>query len=72
MRALVSLKRAVLREPFRTILTPKWPLSTVFVHVCLEITILRERLGTKLALIRFDFIVDKLVSLEMTKTDKRS
>ena len=72
VRALVSLKRAVLREAFRTIFAPERPLSAVFIHVRLKITVLREGLGTKVALIRLHVVVDKLVALKMTKTDEGS
>lgn len=72
VRALVSLKRAVLRETFGTVLASERSLSAVFVHVSLKITILRERLRTKLTLIRLDIVVDKLMTLEMTEADKGS
>ena len=42
VRALVSLKCAVLRETFRTVLAPERPLSAVLIHVRLKITVLRE------------------------------
>jgi hypothetical protein len=43
----------------------------MFIHVSLEIAILRERLGTDLALVRLYVVVDEFVALKMTKADKR-
>lgn len=63
MGPFMGLKCAILGESFRTVLASVGPLTSMFVHVCLKVSILRKGLRTQLALVGLDVVVNKPVAL---------
>ena len=70
MKHLVVLQVGLFAESTVTNITPEWPGTVMHVHVALQVTRGRERLGTEVALVGLLLKCNKYVTIRCTRAEQ--